>query len=122
MNRVDIPDFEYDIILEMLRYMYSGKVRQLDALAMQLLAAADKYQLDKLKALCEECLCASLTVDNVCDVVVLSDFHSAEQLRHNCIEFINTHAAEVRRMQMLTLRAALLHSSVKYQTLYALYI
>lgn len=95
MNRVEIPDFDYDIILEMLRFMYAGRVRQLDTFAAQLLAAADKYQLDKLKALCEECLCANLAVENVCEIIVLSDFHSAESLKQHCIEFINAHAAEV---------------------------
>ena len=31
--------------------------------------------------MCEEALCNGLTVENVCDVLILADLHSAEQLK-----------------------------------------
>ena len=39
--------------------------------------------------MCEEALCSSLTVENVSDVLVLADLHSAEQLKTHAIDFIN---------------------------------
>ena len=31
--------------------------------------------------MCEEALCTGLTIDNVSDVLILADLHSAEQLK-----------------------------------------
>ena len=46
--------------------------------------------------MCEEALCNSLTVENVSEVLILADLHSAEQLKAQAIEFINTrHATDV---------------------------
>ena len=39
--------------------------------------------------MCEDALCSSLTVDNVSEVLVLADLHSAEQLKAHAIDFIN---------------------------------
>jgi speckle-type POZ protein len=48
-----------------------------------------QYALERLKAMCEEALCSSLTVDNASEVLVLADRHSAEQLKAHTIDFIN---------------------------------
>ncbi len=74
----------------MLRYVYTGRASNLDRMADDLLAAADKYALDRLKVMCEEALSASLSIDNAADVLILADLHSAEQLRAQSIEFINS--------------------------------
>ena len=39
--------------------------------------------------MCEEALCSRLTVENVSEVLVLADLHSAEQLKTHAIDFIN---------------------------------
>ena len=39
--------------------------------------------------MCEEALCSNLTIENVCDVLVLADLHSADQLKTHAIDFIN---------------------------------
>ena len=41
-NRVDITDVDRDVMLEMLRFIYTGKASSLDKMAADLLAAADK--------------------------------------------------------------------------------
>lgn len=89
MNRVKIDDVDPDVMNEMLRFIYTGKTCGIDKMADLLLAAADKYALDRLKALCEESLCNNLDVDNVVDTLVLADLHSACQLKSQAIEFIN---------------------------------
>ena len=45
--------------------------------------------------MCEEALCSSLTVENVAEVLILADLHSACQLKTQAIDFINSHATEV---------------------------
>lgn len=64
-------------------------------MADELLAAADKYQLDRLKVQCEQALCQGLSVENSCQTLILADLHSAEQLKQQSIDYINAHAAEI---------------------------
>jgi len=96
-SRVEVKDVEADVMAEMLRFIYTGRTAtSLDTMAADLLAAADKYALERLKVMCEEALCNGLTVENVSDVLILADLHSAEQLKAQAIEFINTrHVTDV---------------------------
>jgi len=64
-------------------------------MADELLAAADKYQLERLKVMCEQSLCLSLTNETACETLILADLHSAEHLKTQSTEFINLHANEV---------------------------
>ncbi|XP_036109481.1 speckle-type POZ protein-like isoform X3 [Molossus molossus] len=88
-NRVEINDVDPEVFKEMMRFIYTGKAPNLDRMADNLLAAADKYALERLKVMCEEALCSNLTVENVADTLVLADLHSAEQLKAQAIDFIN---------------------------------
>lgn len=89
-NRVDITDVDHEVLREMLRFIYTGKAANLDKMADDLLAAADKYALERLKVMCEESLCTGLNVDNAAETLILADLHSADQLKGQAIEFINT--------------------------------
>lgn len=88
-NRVLIEDVEADVMSEVLRFIYTDKANGIDKMADLLLAAADKYALERLKALCEEALCNNLDTENVADTLVLADLHCANQLKMQAIEFIN---------------------------------
>ncbi|XP_076229362.1 BTB/POZ and MATH domain-containing protein rdx isoform X5 [Nomia melanderi] len=48
-NRVDITDVDHEVLREMLRFIYTGKAANLEKMADDLLAAADKYALERLK-------------------------------------------------------------------------
>jgi len=89
-NRVEIADVDHEVLREMLRFIYTGRATSLDKMADDLLAAADKYALERLKVMCEEALCTNLSIDNVADTLILADLHSADQLKAQAIEFINT--------------------------------
>ena len=60
---VNVPDIEPDVFKVLLRYIYIGQVplQRMDKLAIGLLAAADKYLLEKLKKACRDHL-----VKNIC--------------------------------------------------------
>lgn len=89
-NRVDITDVDHEVLREMLRFIYTGKATNLEKMADDLLAAADKYALERLKVMCEEALCTSLAIENAADILILADLHSADQLKAQAIDFINT--------------------------------
>lgn len=94
-NRVAITDMSHEVMQEMLRFIYTDKAPDLDKMADDLLAAADKYALDRLKVMCEEALCADLSIENAAETLILADLHSAELLKAQAVEFINTHATDV---------------------------
>lgn len=92
---VNIDDVDPDVVTELLQFVYTGTSTSIDKMADRLLAAADKYALDRLKVMCEEALCQSLSSENAADVLILADRHSAEQLKSKAIDFLNNHVAEV---------------------------
>jgi speckle-type POZ protein len=49
-----------------------------------------QYALERLKVMCEEALCRNLSVENAVDILMLADLHSADQLKAQSIDFINT--------------------------------
>ncbi|XP_065355154.1 protein roadkill isoform X1 [Calliphora vicina] len=99
LNRVAITDVDHEVLKEMLRFIYTGKAPNLDKMADDLLAAADKYALEKLKVMCEEALCVNLSVETAAETLILADLHSADQLKAQTIDFINTHATDVMETQ-----------------------
>lgn len=48
-----------------------------------------QYVLDRLKVMCEEALCFSFWIENACEVLVLVDLYSVDQLKIYVIDFIN---------------------------------
>lgn len=89
-NRVEITDMDPEVLREMLRFIYTGKAPNLEKMADDLLSAADKYDLERLKVMCEEALCSNLSVETAADVLILADMHSAGQLKAHAIDYINT--------------------------------
>ena len=66
-NYVEITDIELPVVQEMLTFIYTGNSPKLNLkdMASKLLFAADKYQLGRLKLMCQEALSRRLTVREV---------------------------------------------------------
>jgi len=94
-GKVDIVDLEGETVHDMILYIYSGKVDQIDCKADRLLSAAEKYDLKELKHMCEESLCTSVTCDNVLDMLVLADLHGAASVRALALKFIVDNGKEI---------------------------
>ena len=56
-NRVVISGLDPAAVLEMLRFIYEGKVNNLPSVDRCLLEAADMYNIGELKSLCEKSIC-----------------------------------------------------------------
>lgn len=92
---VPIKDLERDVFQEMLQFIYTGETEKLSHMADDLLAAADKYQLDRLKVMCEEALATNLTVENVASILIIADMHNAAQLKKIALHFCSSNSNTV---------------------------
>lgn len=93
-NIVESP-LESDVLNEVLTFIYSDKAPKVDEMPEKLLAAADYYQLSRLKSLCEEALHKKLTVENAIETLQLADLHSATALKTSTLEFIKDGQAKL---------------------------
>ena len=92
---IEIKDFEPDIVESMLLFMYKATAATDTVFNYQeknrvhfvdLLKAAEKYQLDLLKAYCEDGLCCGLKVENCLISLILGDMYQAEKLKKNAMD------------------------------------
>ena len=63
-GQVNIEDIDTNVFEEFLRFIYTGDVRHLPEIAEDLLAVADKYQVQSLKYTCIAQMLESLSADN----------------------------------------------------------
>ncbi|KAI1723764.1 BTB and MATH domain-containing protein 42 [Ditylenchus destructor] len=77
----------------MLEYMYTGSVDDLiiQSFAVDILATADKYDVTKLKELCETVLLSSIDSDNIMQLIVVGDMFFATDLKKACSSYIAMH-------------------------------
>ncbi|XP_065205253.1 speckle-type POZ protein-like [Planococcus citri] len=96
-NRVEIADVDEVVMGEVLRFIYTGKCENTstDNLAYDLIAAADKYDLDHLKKICEDSVYKSLSVDSALNVLLLADQYNANELKSKTIDFIVDKSSEI---------------------------
>ena len=97
-NMVKIHDIKPNIFKEVLTYIYTGQVPKFDGetIVYQLLYAADKYQLDHLKSLCERQLISTLNIQNAARIIQFAHLHNAPELKRATLQFISKNAMAVR--------------------------
>lgn len=99
MDKVILEDIEPIIFKAMLLFIYSDKLPDVQEFSgstsmctstitlQHLLAAADRFGLDRLKQLCEAKLCEEVTADTVATTLSLADQHRCSQLKAICLKF-----------------------------------
>jgi len=94
---VVIEDMEPVVFRSMLHFIYTDMAPELDGdedpqaaaiMAQHLLAAADRYGLDRLKLICECKLSGGIGIGTAATTLVLAEQHHCSLLRAKCIEFI----------------------------------
>ncbi|XP_032752881.1 TD and POZ domain-containing protein 2-like [Rattus rattus] len=97
INCIEIHDIHLQVFKELMGFLYTGKAPHLHShsMATGLLAAADKYDLQGLKIMCEDALCRNLSVKNSVPTLILADLHNTEHLKTKPMDFIILHASEV---------------------------
>lgn len=94
-NTIEINDIQFEVVEEMLNFIYSGKSPKLSIMPFDLLAAAEKYHLDRLKAMSEREIASKLNPSTAVDALILSDLHSAKNLKEAVTKYITSKISEL---------------------------
>ncbi|CAL5076692.1 unnamed protein product [Urochloa decumbens] len=107
-----IDDMEPKVFKAMLHFIYrdtlvdeyelgasSSDGSVFDTLTAKLLAAADKYDLGRLRSLCESYLCKGITVASVASTLALAERHHAMELKAVCLKFSAENLSAVIRSE-----------------------
>nr|XP_020158060.1 BTB/POZ and MATH domain-containing protein 3-like [Aegilops tauschii subsp. strangulata] len=88
--RVDGMDAE--VCKELLQFIYTDSPpQQIEVAVVEgLLAAADRYELEKLKLVCEEALCKIIDTRSVAATLALAERHRCPALREACMQFLSS--------------------------------
>ncbi|OXU17721.1 hypothetical protein TSAR_011101 [Trichomalopsis sarcophagae] len=73
---------------EVLRFIYTGKIEFTETCKEELLAAAKKYGIGRLKFKCASYLCKTIKIDNAVKYLELADLYRIEQLKKLAIKFV----------------------------------
>ena len=95
-NETEIKDVTPAAFRALLRFIYTGQC-EVGNLVEQLLVAANKYDIQDLKQICDQELRTKLTADNAVDLLIFSDVHYAKDLKDGAIRFINKNAPAVMK-------------------------
>lgn len=120
-NMVNIEDIDSEVFEELLRFIYAGKVKasQMAKFTVELLGAADKYNIQKLKTMCEKILYRGIHKDNAVEYLNIAEQCNAMVLRTLSIKFIATHAKDMtERAEFKSLGTK--HPSLMYEIFCAL--
>ncbi|CAL4924973.1 unnamed protein product [Urochloa decumbens] len=92
---VEIRDVGSDVFGSLLHFVYTDSLpeqtEEEDAsMAPHLLVAADRYDMERLKVICEEKLCHRIEVSTAGNMLVLAEQHGCRRLKEACFEFLKT--------------------------------
>ncbi|KAI4988353.1 hypothetical protein ZWY2020_029983 [Hordeum vulgare] len=89
---IEIDDMEADVFKSLLHFIYTdslpGKTHEDVVTASHLLVAADRYDIERLKLICEEKLCNHIDTEMVATSLALAEQHNCHGLKEACFEFL----------------------------------
>jgi hypothetical protein len=92
-NQILVDDIDHQTMYEVLRYLYTRKVQNVETLASNLMYAAEKYDIADLKSLCASAMISQLSINNALKTLVLADRYNEEQLLTETMEFIDRYVS-----------------------------
>merc|ERR1712190_401340 len=96
-EQIVLQDIPYSVFLLLLEYIYTDTVADISSeLAVHLLIVAERFLLDRLKALCEDIIRKCICIDNVVHCVMTAKAHRADGLKDICMDFIITNEERIK--------------------------
>ena len=92
---IEIPDIQPPVFAALLHFAYADELPEAlegdnfeVTMAQHLLAAADRFQMERLRAFCEQRLCTSVDVETAATTLALAETNHAVELKRVCLEFV----------------------------------
>ncbi len=115
---VELPDCEYESLLELFRYMYSDEVQLSGSNVMGVLYLAKKYMMPSLADKCTEYLKDNLDSSNVFSILLPAQKYDEKNLVERCWKVIDERTEEaVKSDGFATIERSLLEAVVERDSL-----
>jgi len=85
---ISFKDIQFPILSLLVEYLYTDTVEISTQNVVELFVAADRFQVTRLRSLCENFFFQNVNEDNVCSVLELADKYNAKSLRQYCVNWI----------------------------------
>lgn len=96
---VRIDDMEAQVFKALLYFAYTDSLagtkmeeEEEDVMCQHLLVAADRYNMERLKSICEEKLCKYINMDSVATILALAEQHHCDGLIKACLNYLSSPA------------------------------
>ena len=100
---VNVEDIDSQVFRKLLQFLYTGRsgisFKDPSDVLLALFLAADKYQVDALKEVCEECLICQLELENVLPLLVWAHLCGVEKLKDAAVTYIVQDRYQVWKLQ-----------------------
>ena len=117
-STIELPDCDYESLLELFRYLYSDEVNLTGNNVMQVLYLAKKYLVPSLADKCTEYLRKHLEASNVFSILPQAQKFEDKDLEKRCWYVIEWHTEEaVTSDDFVTLERSIVESVVKRERL-----
>ena len=115
---VQLPDCDYESLLELFRYLYSDDVKLSESNVMPVIYLAKKYMVPSLADKCTEYLRKHLEASNVFSILPQAQKFEDKDLESRCWEVIESHTEQALISdEFLTLERSIVESVVKRNAL-----
>lgn len=97
----EIKDLRPKTVETMLRFIYTDKVDNMDLKesAPELFAAAEKYDLKRLKEICITYMQKNVEIGNVSKMLEVADIYSILDLKKRALQFVASHRQNVKNLE-----------------------
>ena len=117
-DSIELPDCEYESLLELFRYMYSDEVNLNGSNVMGVLYLAKKYVVPSLADKCTDFLQGKLHASDVFSILPRAYHYEEKKLVKGCWRVIDEHSEEaIKSDGFATLERSLIEEVVKRDTL-----
>ncbi|KAJ8686480.1 hypothetical protein QAD02_022274 [Eretmocerus hayati] len=94
-REVVVLDIEDNVLEELLRFIYTGTVSNIDTNTLELFKASDRFKVQGLRDMCVRRLEHHLNIDNASNILIISNKNNYLTLKNQALEYINQNAANV---------------------------
>lgn len=94
-NEVEIKDISADALKEMLRFMYTGSVENIEKTAYSVVMAADKYEIEDLKCFFEDYFFENISIQNAINILSLSQRFNMNNLKNYACHYIKANGKTI---------------------------